>query len=192
MMTPAEEATFIQLWQEGLPCPAIAQRLAIPPGTARSRAYTFQQQGKIPPRPRGGRRVPARQEGAPARAPAPPPAEASLPTRETPAITFMAVPEVRELIQTVKDLVARVGTLEEGTRAATRETPAPTRTPGTIKQWTVRLSQLLIEAVKTQATTEGKEPSHLVEELLWKALNNQSPSAPEPASTPDRNASWKR
>jgi hypothetical protein len=48
--------------------------------------------------------------------------------------------------------------------------PAPIRTPGTIKQWTVRLSQPLIEAVKAQATTEGKEPSHLVEELLWRAL----------------------
>jgi hypothetical protein len=32
------------------------------------------------------------------------------------------------------------------------------------------LSQPLIEAVKAQATTEGKEPSHLVEELLWRAL----------------------
>jgi hypothetical protein len=51
--------------------------------------------------------------------------------------------------------------------------PAGTRTPGTIKQWTVRLSQLLIEAAKVQAATEGKEPSHLVEELLWTALNNR-------------------
>jgi DNA-directed RNA polymerase specialized sigma24 family protein len=38
-MTPADEATFIALWAAGLTCPEIAQRLDIPPGTARSRAY---------------------------------------------------------------------------------------------------------------------------------------------------------
>jgi hypothetical protein len=32
------------------------------------------------------------------------------------------------------------------------------------------LSHSLIDAVKAQATTEGEEPSHLVEELLWQAL----------------------
>jgi hypothetical protein len=50
--------------------------------------------------------------------------------------------------------------------------PHPTRTHPRehIKQWTVRLSQALIEAVKAQATAEGKEPSHLVEEVLWAGL----------------------
>jgi transposase len=70
-MTPAEEAAFIALWTEGLTCPAIIQRLNIPPGTARSRAYTLQQQGKLTHRPRGGRRAPARREGTPAWTPAP-------------------------------------------------------------------------------------------------------------------------
>jgi hypothetical protein len=56
--------------------------------------------------------------------------------------------------------------------------PAGTRTPGTIKQWTVRLSQPLIEAVKAQTTTEGKEPSHLVEELLWYALTDRRSLTP--------------
>jgi len=76
-MTPEEEATFITLWQQGLTSAAIAARLGIPPGTARSRAYTLQQQGKIPPRPKGGRRIPAlaTTDGPPAthpRAPASP------------------------------------------------------------------------------------------------------------------------
>jgi hypothetical protein len=62
---------------------------------------------------------------------------------------------------------------------APAEPPAPTRTPGTIKQWTVRLSHPLIEAVKAQATTEGKEPSHLVEELLWHALTDRQSSMSE-------------
>jgi len=56
--------------------------------------------------------------------------------------------------------------------------PAGTRTPGTIKQWTVRLSQPLIEAVKAQAVAEGKEPSHLVELLLWGALTDRRADAP--------------
>jgi hypothetical protein len=53
-MTPAEEDRFITLWSQGLTQTAIAAQLGIPPGTARSRAYTLQQQGKIQPRPRGG------------------------------------------------------------------------------------------------------------------------------------------
>jgi predicted DNA binding CopG/RHH family protein len=42
----------------------------------------------------------------------------------------------------------------------------------------VRLSQPLIEAVKAQATAEGKEPSHLVEELLSQALSDRRSSMP--------------
>jgi DNA-directed RNA polymerase specialized sigma24 family protein len=38
-VTTAEEARFIELWQQGLETATIAQRLGIPPGTARSRAY---------------------------------------------------------------------------------------------------------------------------------------------------------
>jgi hypothetical protein len=56
-MTPTEEARFVTLWQQGLTTDAIAEALSIPPGTARSRAYVLQQAGKIPPRPKGGKRV---------------------------------------------------------------------------------------------------------------------------------------
>ena len=37
-MTPADEATFIALWQQGLSQDAIAQRLGVPKGTVQSRA----------------------------------------------------------------------------------------------------------------------------------------------------------
>jgi hypothetical protein len=60
-MTPADEATFIARWLQGLETAAIAAALGIPPGTAHCRAYTLQQQEKIQPRPRGGRQTPARQ-----------------------------------------------------------------------------------------------------------------------------------
>jgi hypothetical protein len=124
-MTPDEEARFIALWNAGTDTAAIARALGIPPGTARSRAYTLQQSGKIAPRPRGGKRTPARAsaDGPPARAPATHP---------------------------------RVN----------------------IKQWTIRLSQPLIDAVKAQAAAEGKEPSHLVEEVLWTALTDRRSPTP--------------
>jgi DNA-directed RNA polymerase specialized sigma24 family protein len=54
-MTPAEEAEFIALWTQGLTTAMIAERLGIPAGTARSRAFTLQQQGKIAAQPRGRR-----------------------------------------------------------------------------------------------------------------------------------------
>jgi hypothetical protein len=71
----------------------------------------------------------------------------------------MAVPEVRELIHTVKDLVARVGTLEAGTRGATRAPPAPAPARVDIEQWTVRLSKALIERIKAEAAAAEKPPA---------------------------------
>jgi hypothetical protein len=41
------------------------------------------------------------------------------------------------------------------------------------------LSQPRIEAVKAQAAAEGKEPSHLVEEVLWHALTARRAATPE-------------
>jgi len=171
-MTPDAETQFIALWQQGASYRDLAQALGCPLGTVASRAAALVAQGKIQPRPRGRARVRPEDPPAPARAPAP--ADSSLPTREAPAITMVAVPELRELIHRFSGLEARVVALEAGTREATRPPPAPAITPAThpradIKQWTVRLSQALIEAVKTQATAEGKEPSHLIEELLWTA-----------------------
>jgi hypothetical protein len=73
-MTPAKEATFIALWQKGLTTDAIAQRLGTKEGAARSRAYTLQQQGKIQPRPKEGRRERRRPSDLPPRAVAQAPA----------------------------------------------------------------------------------------------------------------------
>jgi hypothetical protein len=117
-MTPTDEAEFIALWQQGASYRELAAALRCPLGTVASRAAALVAQGKIQPRPRGGdypsRRAKVRQVDPPAPARAPAPAKSPVPTRDPPAITFMAVPEVRELIHTVKDLVARVGALEGG------------------------------------------------------------------------------
>jgi hypothetical protein len=160
-MTPADEAHFIALWQQGLTCPEIAQQLDIPPGTARSRAYHLQQRGLITARPKGGRRTPALRHPHPRRQPYPP------------AITMVAVPELRELIHHFSGLEVRVAALE--THALIPPAPAPARVD--IEQWTVRLSKTLIARIKTEAAAD-KPLSHLLEELAWKALNDQSPSTP--------------
>jgi hypothetical protein len=53
-VTSADEARFIQLWQQGVDSATIGQSLGIPHGTVSSRAATLVRQGKIQPRPRGG------------------------------------------------------------------------------------------------------------------------------------------
>jgi hypothetical protein len=68
-MTPADDARFIALWQQGLETAAIAQALGIKATTAQSRAHRLQQRGLIQPRPRGGaypsQKALARQEDPP-------------------------------------------------------------------------------------------------------------------------------
>jgi hypothetical protein len=54
IMTPADEATFIALWNEGLESAEIGRQLCIPRGTVSSRAKRLVAQGKIQPRQRGG------------------------------------------------------------------------------------------------------------------------------------------
>jgi DNA-directed RNA polymerase specialized sigma24 family protein len=56
-MTAADEARFIQLWQQGASYRDIAQALGCPLGTVASRSAALAAQGKIQPRPRGGRRA---------------------------------------------------------------------------------------------------------------------------------------
>jgi DNA-directed RNA polymerase specialized sigma24 family protein len=53
-MNPTEEATFIDLWQQGASYQVIAQALGCALGTVGSRAAALTAQGKIQPRPRGG------------------------------------------------------------------------------------------------------------------------------------------
>jgi DNA-binding transcriptional MocR family regulator len=68
-MTPAEEASFIALWEQGASYREIAAALGCSLGTVASRAAALAAQGKITPRPRGGayprRRAKARPEDPP-------------------------------------------------------------------------------------------------------------------------------
>jgi hypothetical protein len=54
-MTPADEATFIELWNQGLELAEMAQRLGIPRGTVSSRATALRKRGvALAKRPQGG------------------------------------------------------------------------------------------------------------------------------------------
>jgi hypothetical protein len=191
-MTPADEARFIELWQQGVDSATIGQQLGIPRGTVGSRAATLVRQGKISPRPRGGaypkQKALARlsPDGTPAppatpTAPAPPAPQVA---PATPAVTFVAVPEIQEILSIVKELQTRVASLEQ-TRVppALPATPAPPAAPAAerkdIQQWTVRLSKALIDHLKAVAYERHMPPSQLVEELVWKALTDHQPSTPK-------------
>src|SRR5882724_1627216 len=109
---------------------------------------------------------------APQVPPTPPTTPAPPAATAPPAVTFVAVPEMQELLSLVKDLHARVGALEQ-----TRVTPVLPATPAAerkdVQQWTVRLSKALIDHLKAVAYERRVPPSQLVEELVWKALNDR-------------------
>ncbi len=46
-MTPADEAHFIELWQQGLTHEAMARQLGCPVGTVKSPLHALQRQGKM-------------------------------------------------------------------------------------------------------------------------------------------------
>jgi len=193
-MTPTEEARFIELWNAGTPTAEIAVRLDIPEGTARSRAYTLQQQGKITPRPRGGRRTPARKQD-PAeptvhRPPSPIPPSTVDPTPSTvhppPADLTAAVTAA------LQPVLARLEALEAGLAPQ----PPDDRPPSTIHhatvdgppahgprstvhpatwelkqlkhsvRWTVYVPQAMKEELQRRAAARGQNPSLLIQEAL--------------------------
>jgi hypothetical protein len=53
-VTPADEATFVTLWQQGASQQELAAQLRVPVGTIKSRASALARQGKIQARPKEG------------------------------------------------------------------------------------------------------------------------------------------
>lgn len=98
-------------------------------------------------------------------------------------MTFVAVPEIQEILSIVKALQTRVASLEQ-TRVLPA-LPAPPAAPAPpeaerkdIQQWTVRLSKALIDHLKAVGYERRIPPSQLVEELLWQALSDRRSSIP--------------
>jgi hypothetical protein len=180
-MTPDEEATFIALWQRGMETAEIAEQLGIPAGTARSRAYALQQQGKIPARPKGGRRVPARRTTAQV---SPDTLTDTQVSSDTPPVQYLPPPQselhplltdiLQELRQLTGALAARVSAdtpeVPHDTPRVSTGTPLPIERGKSIR-WNLHLSERVRERVKTLAKARGLQDSQMVEELLWQALS---------------------
>jgi hypothetical protein len=110
-MTPADEATFITLWQQGASQHELAQRLGVPVGTIKSRAASLARQGKIQARPKGGayprQRHQARQEGASA------PVQRPVQTTDTGAVQSVDTGAVQMLGADVEQLKTEVSGLRQ-------------------------------------------------------------------------------
>jgi hypothetical protein len=164
-MTPADEATFIALWTEGLTTAAIAQQLGIPVGTVKSRAHTLAHAGKLTPRPRGG----VRQQGK-----AQPEAE-DRPSTVHPLQADLTA----ALSAALQPVLARLEALENGlARRPPDDRPPSTVAPDTweLKQlkhsirWTIYVPQAMKEALQRRAAATGQNPSLLVQEALARWL----------------------
>jgi hypothetical protein len=189
MPSDLTDAQLRDLLKEGLSRRAIAQRTGIPRSTVQDRIKRLGLQ--VTPA------APAPQVTHAAPTTTVPPADPA-----STAVTFVAVPEMQELLSLVKDLHARVGALEQ-TRVApalpasptttappvspaapvTTATPTPHAPPVApappaverkdVQQWTIRLSKALIDHLKAVAYERRMPPSQLVEELVWRAINDR-------------------
>ena len=191
-MTPTDEATFIALWQQGLSQDAIAQQLGIPVGTVKSRAHTLAHAGKLTPRPRGG--AYPRQKALAPQDSSPPPVQRPVQPEDTGAVQSVGTGAVHELDTGAVQRLDRVEDELQGLRllvqsVVDRLDHPPVQTPVQIttlppypKGKAVRWNLWILDAIKEQISTLAAErdvsPSELVQEYLWKALNDQSPSRP--------------
>jgi hypothetical protein len=175
-MTPAEEAHFIALWQQGLTAEAIAARLGIPPGTARSRAYALQQQGKIHPRPKGGKRVRqgtvqnGAEDGAvqtPMHGAEPVQTSAELPI---PAALAAELGRLWTAIEALRqDMHRPVQATVQSLPEPLFDDPADNAT----ERWNLYLKHGLRVRIEVLAQARGIAPRRVVQELLWTALNDR-------------------
>jgi hypothetical protein len=191
-MTPADEATFITLWQQGLSQDAIAQRPGIPVGTVKSRAHTLAHAGKLTPRPRGGvyprQKVLVRQDSSP------PPVQKPVQPTDTGAVQRVDTGAVQGLDTGAVQRLDRLEDEVQGLRllmqsVVDRLDHPPVQTPvqittlpsypkGKAVRWNLWILDVIKDQISVLAAGRDLSPSELVQEYLWKALNDQSPSTP--------------
>jgi hypothetical protein len=184
-MTPADEATFIALWQQGASYRELAAAMGCPLGTVASRSAALVAQGKIQPRPRGGayasRRAKVRDGDPPA------PVQRPVQTIDTGAVhsvdtgavqTFDTGPaqrlnaleqEVQGLRQLMHAVMDRLDHPPVQTPVQiTALTPYP---KGKAVRWNLWMLDVIRDELTTRAAERGCSPSQLVQELLWRALS---------------------
>jgi Sigma-70, region 4 len=201
-MTPADEQVFIRLWQQGATQQELAQRLGVPVGTVRSRAYSLQQQGKISHRPRGGRRMPASKDGSPAPVQRAVQSGAEQPVMHgAQSVQNSAVHTPMHGAEPVQNsaeppipaaLAVEFGRLWAAIDALQRDVHRPVHdtvqslpeplfddpADNTTERWNLYLKRGLRVRIEALAQARGIAPSRVVQEILWQALNDQSPATP--------------
>jgi hypothetical protein len=185
-VTPADEAHFIQLWQQGASYRELAATLGCPLGTVASRAAALVAHGKIQPRPRGGayasRRAKARQEDSPA------PVQRPVQRSDTGAVHSVDTGTVQQFdtgpVQRLDRLEDEVLGLRRLVQSVVDRLDHPpvqipvqiTALPPYPKGKAVRWNLWILDAIKDQisalAAARDCSPSELVQEYLWKALND--------------------
>jgi hypothetical protein len=177
----AWEAEFIRRWEAGETTDQIAAALDIAEGTARSRAYTLQQEGKIQPRPKGGRRqrtvhsavhngaVQTTMHGAETVQ-----NSAELPIPAAIAAEFMRLWAAIEALR--NDLHPTVHDTVQSLPEPLFEDPADNAT----ERWNLYLKHGFRVRIEALAQARGVAPSRIVQELLWQALTNCCIREPSP------------
>jgi hypothetical protein len=180
-MTPADESTFIQLWQDGASYRAIAQALGCPLGTVASRTAALVAQGKIQPRRRG--RVKARAEDPlpPVQRPVQSIDTGAVSSADTGAVQpFDTGPvqrldrledEVQGLRYLVQSVVDRLD--HPPVQTPVQITALPPYPKGEAVRWNLWINRAIRDELATLAAKRDISPSQLVQELLWKALNDR-------------------
>jgi hypothetical protein len=186
IMTSADEARFIQLWQQGVDSAAIGRQLGIPRGTVSSRAATLVRQGKIQPRPRGGAYPRQRALARPVQTPVQTPDTGAVHSVDTGAVQTSDTGPVQRLdrleddVQGLRQLVQAVLDRLDHPPVQTpvQITALPPLPPGKAVRWNLWILDAIRNEIATLATERGISPSQLVQELLWKALTDHQPSTP--------------
>jgi hypothetical protein len=184
-MTPTEEATFIQLWQEGASYRDIAQTLSCPLGTVASRSAALAAQGKIQPRPRGGatRHTKALPEtvhdGAePGAVHGGMHGAVQVQNRAEPPLPATLAAELSRLWAAIDALRQDMHRTVQNTVQSLPEPLFEDPMDNATERWNLYLKRGLRVRIEALAQARGIAPSRVVQELLWTALTDRGPSTP--------------
>jgi hypothetical protein len=197
-MTPTDEAEFIRLWNQGASYKAIAQAQRCPLGTVASRSAALVAQGKIQPRPRGGRRAKALQGIVhdPVQSSAVHAYDIGAQTVQSGAVhaTLHGAVQVQNsaelpipaaLAEELGRLWAAIEALRQDVHrpvhATVQSLPEPLfddPADNATERWNLYLKRGLRVRIEAIAQTRGVAPSRVVQELLWTALTDHRSSMP--------------
>jgi hypothetical protein len=173
------EVEFIRRWEAGETTDAIAAALGIAEGTARSRAYTLQQEGKIPPRPKGGKRQRAVHSAV---------HNGAVHTLDTGAGTVhnsAELPIPAAIAAEFMRLWTAIDALRSDLHPTVHETVQSLPEPlfddpadNATERWNLYLKRGLRVRIEALAQARGVAPSRIVQEILWQALNDRRSSSP--------------